>query len=67
MPTEPADATGIKSVTGKLRSASICNILVPTKPVAPTTATFIFLIKKNNFKPTQYQSSPTEQKMQHVL
>src|SRR5476651_1583846 len=37
-----ADATGINSVTGKLRSAKTCNNLVPTNPVAPTTATFIF-------------------------
>jgi len=46
LPTERADATGINSVTGKLRSAKTCKILVPTKPVAPTTATFIFSIKK---------------------
>src|SRR5690606_1436672 len=38
-----SDATGINSVTGKLRSANTFNISDPTKPVAPTTATFIFL------------------------
>src|SRR6187397_3668603 len=43
LPTLLSDATGINSVTGKFLSARTCNILVPTKPVAPTTATFIFL------------------------
>ena len=43
LPAERADATGINSVTGKFRSANTCNIFVPTSPVAPTTATFIFL------------------------
>ena len=42
IPIDLSDATGINSVTGKLRSARTCNIFVPTKPVAPTTATFIF-------------------------
>ena len=42
-PTDFSEATGINSVTGKFLSASTCNILVPTKPVAPTTATFILL------------------------
>src|SRR6476646_6740104 len=41
LPTDLSDATGINSVTGKFLSARTCNILVPTKPVAPTTATFI--------------------------
>src|ERR1700744_43045 len=41
LPTLFSEATGINSDTGKLRSATTCNILVPTKPVAPTTATFI--------------------------
>ncbi len=36
-----SEATGISSSTGKFRSANTCNILVPTRPVAPTTATFI--------------------------
>src|SRR5688500_16635147 len=40
-PTDLSEATGTSSVTGKFLSASTCNILVPTKPVAPTTATFI--------------------------
>src|SRR5690349_892702 len=40
-PTDFSDATGTRSVTGKFRSASTCNILEPTNPVAPTTATFI--------------------------
>ena len=44
LPTDLSDATGTISVTGKLRSASTCNIFVPTRPVAPTTATFIFLV-----------------------
>jgi hypothetical protein len=42
LPTERADATGINSVMGKFLSANTCNIFVPTSPVAPTTATFIF-------------------------
>src|SRR6185436_9981233 len=51
LPTLLSDATGINSVTGKFLSARTCNILVPTNPVAPTTATFILvtfdlLIKK---------------------
>src|SRR3990170_5490362 len=41
LPTDLSEATGINSVTGKFLSASTCNILVPTNPVAPTTATFI--------------------------
>src|SRR6185437_446117 len=44
LPTDFRDATGINSVTGKFLSASTCNILVPTSPVAPTTATFICVI-----------------------
>src|SRR5450432_668520 len=40
LPTDLSEATGNKSATGKFRSASTCNILVPTRPVAPTTATF---------------------------
>ena len=44
LPTERADATGINSVMGKFLSANTCNIFVPTSPVAPTTATFIFLL-----------------------
>ena len=41
LPTDLSEATGISSVTGKSLSSRTCNILVPTKPVAPTTATFI--------------------------
>ena len=41
LPIDFSEATGIISVTGKFLSANTCNILVPTKPVAPTTATFI--------------------------
>src|SRR5688572_3294197 len=44
LPALLADATGINSVTGKLRSAKTFNITEPTRPVAPTTATFIFLL-----------------------
>src|ERR1700712_838051 len=40
-PTDFSEATGINSVNGKFLSASTCNILEPTNPVAPTTATFI--------------------------
>jgi hypothetical protein len=40
-PADFSEATGMSSVTGKLRSANICNILLPTNPVAPTTATFM--------------------------
>src|ERR1044072_2584270 len=42
LPTDFSEATGSNSVTGKFLSANTCNILVPTKPVAPTTATFMF-------------------------
>lgn len=45
-PTDLAEATGNSSVTGKFLSSSNCNILVPTSPVAPTTATFMVLILK---------------------
>src|ERR1700733_178213 len=53
-PTDFSEATGRSSVTGKFLSARICNILVPTRPVAPTTATFIcfafvFLLKERAF------------------
>ena len=41
-PADLAEATGISSVIGKLRSSNTFNITVPTIPVAPTTATFIF-------------------------
>jgi hypothetical protein len=41
LPTDFSDATGINSDTGKLRSLRTSNILEPTRPVAPTTATFI--------------------------
>jgi hypothetical protein len=47
-----SDATGMNSVTGKLRSSRTRIICVPTSPVAPTTATFMinwFLI--NDFAP----------------
>src|SRR4051812_11333095 len=44
LPTLFSDATNNNSVTGKLRSSRTCNILVPTKPVAPTTAIFILLL-----------------------
>ena len=36
-----ADAAGNNSVTGKFLSSRICNIFVPTNPVAPTTAIFM--------------------------
>src|SRR5664279_1200470 len=42
LPTDFSEATGINSVTGKFLSANTSSILVPTSPVAPTTATFIF-------------------------
>jgi hypothetical protein len=41
-PKDFSEATGINSETGKFLSSKTCNILVPTKPVAPTTATFIY-------------------------
>ena len=41
LPTDLSEATNINSVTGKSRSASTFKISLPTKPVAPTTATFI--------------------------
>ena len=39
--TDLAEATGRSSVTGNFCSASTSSILVPTSPVAPTTATFM--------------------------
>jgi hypothetical protein len=42
-PSDLELATGINSVTGKFLSSKISNILLPTKPVAPTTATFMTL------------------------
>src|SRR6202008_4504443 len=48
LPTDLSEATGINSVTGKFLSARTCSIFVPTKPVAPTTATFIL---KRAFQP----------------
>src|SRR5215203_843984 len=42
LPTDLSEATGRSSSTGKFLSARTCNIFVPTRPVAPTTATFIF-------------------------
>src|SRR5690554_3046031 len=41
LPTDFSDATGINSVTGKLRSAKTLRITSPTIPVAPIIATFI--------------------------
>src|ERR1700722_7147848 len=41
LPTDFSEATGISSVTGNFLSANTSSILVPTSPVAPTTATFI--------------------------
>ena len=41
LPIDLSEATGINSSIGKFRSASTCNILLPTRPVAPTTATLI--------------------------
>jgi hypothetical protein len=46
LPADLADATGINSVMGKFRSSKTFNITVPTMPVAPTTAIFIFLAFK---------------------
>src|SRR3954464_5095797 len=42
LPTDFSEATGINSVTGKFLSSRICNIFEPTRPVAPTTATFMY-------------------------
>ena len=41
LPTDFSDATGINYVTGKFRSLNTASIFVPTRPVAPTTATFM--------------------------
>src|SRR6202021_662363 len=43
-PTDFSEATGRSSVTRKFLSARICNILVPTSPVSPLTATSLFLV-----------------------
>src|SRR5580698_2965419 len=50
LPIDFSEATGNNSVTGKFLSASTCNILVPTNPVAPTTATFILIFYLVNNK-----------------
>src|SRR5688500_2374276 len=42
-PTDLAEATRNNSLKGKLRSSSTFKISWPTKPVAPTTASFIFV------------------------
>ena len=42
-PTERAEATGMKEDTGKCLSSKTSTIRVPTRPVTPTTATFISL------------------------
>src|SRR6476620_7591901 len=44
LPTDLSEATGTNSSTGKFLSARTCNIFVPTRPVAPTTATFILFV-----------------------
>ncbi|MBU3743360.1 MAG: hypothetical protein FGM61_02275 [Sediminibacterium sp.] len=41
-PTDFSEATGINSVIGKFCSRNTVSITLPTIPVAPTTATFIF-------------------------
>src|ERR1035437_11173055 len=41
LPTERLDATGKNSVTRKVLSSRTFTIALPTKPVAPTIATFI--------------------------
>ena len=38
-PTDRAEATGIKVPTGKARFSNTFNMVRPTMPVAPTTAT----------------------------
>ena len=40
LPTDCEDATGSKHATGKSRASSTSNMVRPTMPVAPTTATF---------------------------
>ena len=40
VPTDRAEATGNKRATGKFRASSTSNMVRPTMPVAPTTATF---------------------------
>jgi hypothetical protein len=56
LPTLLEDATGINSVTGKLRSAKTFKMIWPTIPVAPTTAILINALTylepyKANFNP----------------
>src|SRR5450432_823447 len=50
LPKDLSEATGISSETGKFLSAKISSILVPTSPVAPTTATFIVFTVLNYYK-----------------
>ncbi len=48
-PIDFSDATGNNSLTGKSFSSNNFNIIVPTSPVAPTTATFIYFQLKISF------------------
>jgi hypothetical protein len=41
VPAERSDATGINSVTGNLELLNTSSIVLPTNPVAPTTAIFM--------------------------
>jgi hypothetical protein len=50
IPTDFSEATGISSVTGKFRSSSILIMVLPTKPVAPTTATFMVFLSYSGAK-----------------
>src|SRR5680860_262299 len=47
VPIDFSEATGYNSVIGKLRSSRTFNIILPTIPVAPTTATFILIAYLN--------------------
>src|SRR5688500_8737533 len=43
LPADLSEATGMNSVTGNPLSSSTLIIIDPTRPVAPTTATFILI------------------------
>jgi hypothetical protein len=42
VPTDLDDATGINEETGKFLSCNTSKTTLPTKPVTPTTANFMF-------------------------
>jgi hypothetical protein len=63
LPIERAEATGNNSVIGKLCSRSTSNTTLPTKPVAPTTATLIL----DTFGAVKVRSLPENNRLSTAL